>query len=210
MEQNQTQRHLHIVLDSIAHLEGLHPGRYAEDKEIAKETGLEIQDVRDYIDILEDEAKVRTANSFDGYSAILTARGRLVLKDPQYILANRRAESGVNIFGNVDTGGGPFVGRDGLQQPSRTELPLSKEEKELLIAADKNEGQIALICTQQFDFVRIAGHNYINEEEPSSAAPYREALEDLVDRDYIRPGEGIVYKLTSSGRRQARSLKLEQ
>lgn len=71
------------ILNFIALTEKRISGAYVEDTIIAQELSLEIQDVRDWIDVLEIEGKVTTANSFEGYSALLTAKGRLFLKSAQ-------------------------------------------------------------------------------------------------------------------------------
>lgn len=70
------------VLDIIDVLEKRTPGTYIDDSAIARELGLEIQDIRDRIEILESEGRVKTANTLGGYNVILTARGRLALRYP--------------------------------------------------------------------------------------------------------------------------------
>ena len=84
------------ILALIAQLEQRTPGQYVVDKIIAQESGLEIQDVRDWIDVLETEGLVKTANSRDGHSAVLTAKGKLLLKgDPTD--AKRKLDSDLTI-----------------------------------------------------------------------------------------------------------------
>jgi hypothetical protein len=78
------------ILSCIAQLEKRTPGKYVDDTTISQEIGLEIQDVQDWIDILESDGKVKTANTFDGHSALLTAQGRLSLK---HILSTSRVDS---------------------------------------------------------------------------------------------------------------------
>jgi len=104
------------VLNFIAQLEKRTPGQYVDDKVIAQESGLAIQDVRDWIDVLQDDGLVQTANSFAGHSALLTAKGRLLLKgDPAGFqkagLGGLNRLPAINIT-NVHTGGGAFIARD--------------------------------------------------------------------------------------------------
>lgn len=214
MAQSQTQQNLYKVLDAIARLSTSNASRYIEDKEIAQELSLDIQDIRDYLDILGDEGKVKTANTFDGHAALLSAKGRIALKDPEYRPTNIDSDKISAEIGEL--GSSVIVGKDITQHVNNyisssalDREPLSDEEKELLIAASKNEGQIILFRTQQKDFVRVGGHNYMNEEIPVSATPYCEALEDLIERGYVRHEGGNLYKLTSPGRRQARNLNPE-
>lgn len=129
------------ILYFIALTEKELSGKYIDDLIIAQELGLEVQDIRDWIDILELEGKVKTANSFDGYSALLTAKGRLYLKgiqtspgifevkriDPTKIIhihpggsyyesfnstSSVNTEGGAIVAGDVNISGGNFTGRD--------------------------------------------------------------------------------------------------
>jgi|GEM_PF-3257653 len=352
MTQSQTHRDLYAVLEAIVRLEKISVGNSVDDVLIAQELGIDIQDVQDYLNILDEEGKVLLATSFTGCSAFLKLKGRLALKDPEYFLPEVKSGSGLTILGNVHTGGGDFVGRDysslsleskrlqlhqeaytlwrklvatvydsnkigdtvmecqdwwnnnclhlssdastafksaylsashhgrfvearesvqlikenwadiegagdiimaaaasiragkletdnlpgdkigqdkvsaimgdsaanvnigkdnrnvsaiegdavggdkhvinNYTRPSSLDgVPLSDEEKELLVAASQNEGEIFMINTQQVNFVKIR-RNYIKDEEPSSAAPYREALEDLIERGYVKYDRGII------------------
>jgi len=123
MTQSQTHRDLYAVLEAIARLEKLSVGNSVDDVLIAQELGIDIQDVQDYLNILDEEGKVLLATSFTGCSAFLKLKGRLALKDPEYFLPEVKSGSGLTILGNVHTGGGDFVGRD--------YSPLSLESKRL-------------------------------------------------------------------------------
>lgn len=120
------------------------------------------------------------------------------------------SDGGPIVLGDVHTRGGNFVGRDSLLSPPSKDGTLSREEKELLIAADGDEGQVFLIHTEQADWIRIGGRNYHDTRNPALATVYLEALEALVERGYAKHESDISYKLTSSGRRQARELRLDQ
>lgn len=103
------------MLALIAQLEKRTPGQYVDDRIIVQESGLEIQDVRDWIDVLEAEGLVQTANSFDGYCALLTARGRLLLKGtPASLqatgLGGLNPRSAINV--TIQTSGGAFIAGD--------------------------------------------------------------------------------------------------
>ncbi|MEZ4682091.1 MAG: hypothetical protein R2932_48585 [Caldilineaceae bacterium] len=104
------------ILNMIAQIEKHTPGQYVSDKTIAQESGLEIQDVRDWIEAFEAEGMVKTANSFDGHSASLTAKGRLLLKGDSASLQidggfeGMKASPTINV--NIHTEGGAFIARD--------------------------------------------------------------------------------------------------
>jgi hypothetical protein len=68
------------VLQTIHNIEQQSPSTYVDDLQIAETLEMDLQDVRDYMDILEEEGLAKAANSHDGHSAILTARGRLRLR----------------------------------------------------------------------------------------------------------------------------------
>jgi predicted transcriptional regulator len=56
-------------------------GISVHDSVIAEKTGLHVQDIQDYLDLLEGEEKVELAKTMGGYAAWLTARGRLSLQE---------------------------------------------------------------------------------------------------------------------------------
>jgi predicted transcriptional regulator len=58
------------------------PGSNVQDSVLAEKIGLPVQDVRDHLDLLEEEDNVQLAKTTGGYGAWLTARGRLGLKEP--------------------------------------------------------------------------------------------------------------------------------
>jgi len=51
-----------------------------DDTQIAEALQTELQDVRDSMDLLESAGHTETANSHDGYCALLTGRGRIWLR----------------------------------------------------------------------------------------------------------------------------------
>lgn len=81
---SSTEKELRRVLQTIARFQEQHPNYYMDDTDIAKELSLSVQEVRDYLDLLEQQGKIQSANSHDGHSAVLTAKGRTELRDPEY------------------------------------------------------------------------------------------------------------------------------
>lgn len=101
-EKGMTPEALRNVLAVISRSELVSPNTFVADHIIAQEAGLSIQEVRDYLDLLEGEGKVTSANSFDGHSALLTALGRVFLRDPNYSpLKPMSANTSIYIAGNV-------------------------------------------------------------------------------------------------------------
>jgi len=115
MTQSQTQRNLYAVLDAINRLSASESGRYINDTEIAQELDLDIQDVQDYLDILKDENKVKLFKTSDASKALLVAKGRIALKDPEHFLSELNVRTGATIGGSVLTEGGNFAGRDSYE-----------------------------------------------------------------------------------------------
>lgn len=70
------------ILAAIEILVGPRRNRYVADYEVAGQVGLTVQQVRDYLDLLEAGQYVSLAKTFGGYAALTTARGRMALQDP--------------------------------------------------------------------------------------------------------------------------------
>jgi hypothetical protein len=96
---SETEKEMRRVLDAINHLSQKYPSFYIDDLDIAKDLLMSIQDVRDYMDLLERKDLIETANSQGGYSAKLNANGRIFLKDPNYFTENVEITP-VNFSGN--------------------------------------------------------------------------------------------------------------
>ena len=60
------------------------PNLYVEDYSIAARLELDLQEVRDHLELLEEEHLVDLAKSHSGFSAMLTARGRMTLREPSF------------------------------------------------------------------------------------------------------------------------------
>lgn len=56
------------------------PHAFVDDHHIAKVLGLDVSAVQLHLDILEDAGLIRSANSMDGYAALLSPQGRLALE----------------------------------------------------------------------------------------------------------------------------------
>jgi len=78
---------LNQVLAAIVQVQGSQRNIFVDDTDIVHETGILIDDVRDLITILEQQGKVTTGNSHDGYSAMPTSAGRIALRDPHFATA---------------------------------------------------------------------------------------------------------------------------
>jgi predicted ArsR family transcriptional regulator len=79
MALNEIQR---SILETIETLIGPKRNRFVADHEIAKRVGLTVQQVKDYLSLLEDKDYVSLSKDFDGYAAQTAPRGRLALQDP--------------------------------------------------------------------------------------------------------------------------------
>lgn len=103
-EKPVTPETMRRIMEVISRFEGENRNTYVADAQISHELSLPVADVRDYLDILEREGKVRSANSFDGHSALLTALGRIALRDPKYQSShagNTASNTLINISGTI-------------------------------------------------------------------------------------------------------------
>src|SRR5687767_4398769 len=66
-----TEEHLMEVARVINLVQQQNPNQYVDDTIIAQISGLPIQSVRDYLDLLEEQGKIKSANTSGGYSASL-------------------------------------------------------------------------------------------------------------------------------------------
>jgi len=77
---------------------------------------------------------------------------------------------------------------------------LNPFEKELLVAAVDNGGEIARFASDQMpDWIRIGAKDYTDDTAPSVAARYIQALEKLIERGYVTHVGGCLYELTGRG-----------
>ena len=56
------------------------PGTFVNDAQVAEVLEMELQAVRDYMDLLESTGDITAANPFGGHAAIPTAQGRMRLR----------------------------------------------------------------------------------------------------------------------------------
>jgi len=86
-------------------------------------------------------------------------------------------------------------------------IRLSREEKELLIAAYP-QGEILHIPLNEGNFIRVGNKNFPDDKtsDPADFEKYFEALKRLEQRGYVRHETGILYKLTASGFKKAKKL----
>ena len=79
---------------------------------------------------------------------------------------------------------------------------MSRAEVELLTTASDSDGRIHILATDQTGAWVSAGQaDYIDEDDRAIAALFRDALEDLVAKGYVRQEgtRGTYYTLTSKG-----------
>jgi hypothetical protein len=92
-------------------------------------------------------------------------------------------------------------------QQAMTSIPgaprlLAPADEELLIAASMGEGDIGILTTDQTGrFVRAGQKNYLDAQDPSVAAIYRDALARLASAGYVRQEDitGTRFTLTGEG-----------
>jgi hypothetical protein len=65
------------VLRMLHNLGRASPGTYVNDTQLADALQMDLQDVRDYMDLLESAGDTMSANTFGGHAAMLTAAGRM-------------------------------------------------------------------------------------------------------------------------------------
>jgi hypothetical protein len=82
-------------------------------------------------------------------------------------------------------------------------------EKELL-AKSLPTGMIEVLSTDQTgEFIRVGGHAYLDQNDPSVQARALEAMEKAIRRGWIRHEEGILFKLSGTGFDRAREYAKE-
>lgn len=83
---------------------------------------------------------------------------------------------------------------------------LNKKEKEILYFSEN--GMIWIFESDQTGkFVRTERKDLYFEEDPEKNDEYLEALENLIEKNYVRFENGCLYKLTSKGLKKFRKLR---
>lgn len=89
---------------------------------------------------------------------------------------------------------------------SYAEMALTNEEIALLLSA-ADSGELVIIDTHQTEkWVRAGIHDFLDPTDPAFAAIHVDALESLCNRRFARYEGGILYMLTGTGFKIARSL----
>lgn len=86
---------------------------------------------------------------------------------------------------------------------------LSDVEGHILVEASNSDGSVRIVeLDHPYNFVR-AGHVllYDAEVEPRIAAEYRDALDSLITKGYLRQDGAKSYQLTTDGYEKANRLK---
>ena len=94
-----------LVLRAIAELQAT-GGTLVTDESISDKLGMDLQEVRDYLDLMEPGGLVKLYKSTRGTSAELTARGRVARKDPSYMQPKNAGGDTFVLSGNF---AGAFV-----------------------------------------------------------------------------------------------------
>jgi hypothetical protein len=85
------------ILHAILRDQGEAQAGYVDDSKVAEITYLSIEEVRDCLETLEGKECVQRSLGVHGYSAYITAKGRLELRRSQVISGEERAESRLKI-----------------------------------------------------------------------------------------------------------------
>jgi DNA-binding MarR family transcriptional regulator len=85
-----------LVLTSLRDLQG-RSSAYVEDTKVAAATGMALHDVRDVLETLEDKQFVERTRLTDGFSAYVTAAGRLALRSAEPIASSKPAAAGAKF-----------------------------------------------------------------------------------------------------------------
>jgi len=90
------------------------------------------------------------------------------------------------------------AGTKALQK--RNAKKLSSEEQELLALTDETGRFRVVSRVEGFGtWVRAGKRDFVDHNDPSSAARYLEAFGSLCERGYVAPETGSTFKLTGSG-----------
>ena len=110
-----------------------------------------------------------------------------------------------------------IVQRRDLWGPGRAMTPqsdashlLSPAEEELLVAATGAGGDVYILTTDQTGpFVMAGNSSYVDPQDPSIAATYRNALQNLISAGYVRQenASAMHFTLTDNGWQSARDVR---
>ncbi len=101
MNQNLTEQNLLVVMTAMSELAKGPSGAYSQDSTIAKKLGMPVEDVTDYMDILEQRGLTNASNSASGNCAALSPNGRMMLRDPHFRPPSSASSITVNAGGSV-------------------------------------------------------------------------------------------------------------
>lgn len=135
------------ILQAIAELQST-AGTIVADDRIAGALGLDLQDVRDHLDLMQQAGLVKLYKSTGGTSAELTARGRVARKDPAYLQPANLGGDTIVLSGNFT---GAFVNISSILDRTSQSIgtiphadPALKEELERLVQELKSALQPAV------------------------------------------------------------------
>ena len=100
MNTQETQRR---ILQAISDIQGTSSAQGVTDAQIAEVVDLDVQEVQDNLELLEGRGLVKLARKFGlTYSAILTAQGRTLLRDPSYGQSGTPTQV-INVLNIIDS-----------------------------------------------------------------------------------------------------------
>jgi hypothetical protein len=102
-------------------------------------------------------------------------------------------------------GGAWLNHRLAIVRGKKKEVPLSSEEKEVLIAAAKTGKMLLMRVDIHGEWLRAGGTDFFQREEPAFAAKYLEAFRRLSHRGFVVTESG-AFRLSGTGFAVARGL----
>jgi predicted transcriptional regulator len=178
-----------IVLRAIQQLQGPSESDLIEDTDIAQQSSLEVQLVRDILSLLESEGKVTISRSHGGSSdAVLTAKGRLLLADPKYAF-NDSSSTTINFSGS-------FQGAILNVKSTLSDVRQTIQSAPNLRESDKTDLQE--LTNQLLEALKSAPPE--NAEDAEAIAEAAKALMEAATKE--KPNKTTV-KITAEGLKQA-------
>jgi len=99
---SETQQAILRTIDSV--LRENPKSHFVVDEAIAQALGLELQHVRDHLDLMCEDDYITVVKTFGGWSAGLSARGRLILEDPAFLRSKPQDAVLHLVGGNINIG----------------------------------------------------------------------------------------------------------
>lgn len=184
---NKTEA-LSKILEAIIRLQQ-HPSRSVADHEIAADVGLDLQEVQDYLALMEESGLVKLAKTFGGCSAIPTAQGRVALKDPAYM--QQDTSSGDRFYMTGDFRGAILNIKSKLQDVNQTIGSMPHADQSL-------KDELQSLIDQLNEALQQVPATQIEEAEAVA-----ETAKELVETATAEKPNRVRIKITSDGLKAA-------